>query len=36
MVGSGSGMSFRPVVFQNGVADGYTLVADVSPGIIAG
>ena len=36
MVGSGGGMRFRAVVFQNGVADGNALVADVSPGIVAG
>ena len=36
MVGRGGGMRFRAVVFQNGVADGNALIADVSPGIIAG
>ena len=29
-------MRFRAVVFQNGVANGNALIADVSPGIIAG
>jgi hypothetical protein len=36
MVGSGRGMRFGAVVFQDGIADGHALIADVSPGIIAG
>jgi hypothetical protein len=29
-------MGFRAVIFQNGVANGYTLITDVSPRIITG
>jgi hypothetical protein len=36
VVGSGRGMRFGAVVFQDGIADGHALIADVSPGIVAG
>ena len=36
MVGGGGGMRFRAVVFQNRVADGDALIADVSARIVAG
>src|SRR5262249_28666366 len=35
VIGSGSGMGFTAVVFQNGIADGNALIANVGPGIIA-
>jgi hypothetical protein len=36
MVGSGRGVRLSAVVFKDGVADSYALVADVSPGIVTG
>src|SRR5262249_23972465 len=34
VVGSGCGVGFGAVVFQNGIADGNALIANVGPGII--
>src|SRR4029077_17311965 len=36
VVGSGGGMRFAAIVFQNGVADGNAFVANIGTGIIAG
>jgi len=37
LVGSGGGgVSFGAIILKDGVADGYALVTDISPGLIAG
>src|SRR5881275_1768128 len=36
MIGSSSGVRFRAIVFENGIADGDALVADVSAWVIRG
>src|SRR5258708_27568465 len=34
VVGRGGGVSFRPVVFKDGIADRNALVTDVRPGVV--
>jgi len=36
VIGCGGGVSFRAVIFQNGIANGNALIADVSSRVIVG